>query len=289
LSNAGIAVRVLMLTNHHQPARQALCVAAVFVTAAILAATGLQAPASLAEGRQLFYNAQYREAAEMSLEFLPSSPDEELARDELRSSALLFQLRRLLEPANQHKPGTAVSFDRCVGCADLVTAFMTNTAHGQQLARTRLQASPTDETALFFLGKFDLNYVWLQLGPLHRKTGWNEYWEARRSLDAVLKMNPQHVRARVARAWIDYIVDTKIPWGTKWVLGGGDKKKALAALREAAGADADFFAHAEAVFGLWEMLVRERRAPEATDVAERLATMFPANPELATFLEARRR
>jgi len=279
-----------MLTTHDRPARQASCVAAILVTvAAVLAGTGLQATASLAEGTQLFYNAQYREAAEMSLAFLPSSPDEELARDELRSSALLFQLRRLLEPADRQKPGTALSFDRCVACADLVTAFMTNTVHGQQLARTRLQASPADETALFFLGKLDLNYVWLQLGPLHRKTGWSEYWEARRSLDAVLKMNPQHVRARVARAWIDYIVDTKIPWGTKWVLGGGDRKKALAALRDAAGADADFFAHAEAVFGLWEMLVRERRVPEATDVAERLATMFPANPELATFLEARRR
>jgi len=62
---------------------------------------------------------------------------------------------------------------------------------------------------LFFLGKLDLNYVWLQLGPLRRKTGWDEYWEARRSLDAVLKANPRHVRARVARAWIDYIVDTR--------------------------------------------------------------------------------
>ena len=130
-----------MLTNH-QPARQALCVAAVFVTAAVLAATGLQAPASLAEGRQLFYNAQYREAAEMSLEFLPSSPDEELARDELRSSALLFQLRRLLEPANRQKGGTAMSFDRCVACADLVTAFMTSTAHGQQSRRCRRHGYP---------------------------------------------------------------------------------------------------------------------------------------------------
>ena len=165
---------------------------------------------------------------------------------------------------------------------------MTATAHGQQLARQRLQAAPADEAALFFLGKLDLNYVWLQLGPLHRKTGWNEYWEARHSLDAVLKTNPQHVRARVARAWIDYIVDTRIPWGVRWVLGGGDKKKALAALRTAAGADADSFAHAEAVFGLWDMLVRERRVPEAVEVAERLAAMFPGNPEVATFLEARR-
>jgi hypothetical protein len=29
------------------------------------------------------------------------------------------------------------------------------------------------------------------------------------SLDAVLKRNPQHVRARLARAWIDDIVDAR--------------------------------------------------------------------------------
>jgi hypothetical protein len=26
-----------------------------------------------------------------------------------------------------------------------------------------------------FFGKLDLNCVWLQLGPLGRKTGWDEY------------------------------------------------------------------------------------------------------------------
>jgi tetratricopeptide (TPR) repeat protein len=293
VSKAGIAVRVLMLTSQHRLMQHqpALCVAAFFVAAAVAHVTGQQETSGLVEGARLFYNAQYREAAETAREFLPSSPDEELARDELRASALLFQLRRLLEPANQSRRGTARSLERCPECAELVNAFMTTTVHGQQLARRRLQANATDQTALFFLGKLDLNYVWLQLGPLHRKTGWNEYWEARRSLDAVLKVNPRHVRARVARAWIDYIVDTKIPWGVRWVLGGGDKKNALGALREAAAADADadFFAHAEAVFGLWDMLVRERHVPEAIEVAERLATMFPGNPEVATFLEARRR
>ena len=71
---------------------------------------------------------------------------------------------------------------------------------------------------------------------LGKKTGWDEYWEARKSLDAVLKANPKHVRARVARGWIDYIVDTRMPWGTRWVLGGGNKKKGLTTLREAAAA-----------------------------------------------------
>src|SRR4030095_4118364 len=65
---------------------------------------------------------------------------------------------------------------------------------------------PDDGDALFFLGKVDLNYVWLQSGTLGRKTGWDEYWGARRSLDRVLQMNPESVRARGARAWVDYIV-----------------------------------------------------------------------------------
>jgi hypothetical protein len=262
-------------------------VAAVVVIAGV-PATGLQPAAGLDEGKRLFYNAQYRTAAERALEIVPENAGEELARDELRTSALLFQLRGLLEAPDRKKASKELTFERCIPCGELVAAFMIATTHGQQLARRRLEADPGDQTALFFLGKLNLNYVWLQLGPLHRKTGWKEYWEARRSLDAVLKVNPQHVRARVARAWIDYVVDTKLPWGTRWMLGGGDRKKALAALREAASAEGEFFAHAEAVFALWDMLLRERHVVEATQVAEQLAAMFPENSEVATFLEAKR-
>jgi hypothetical protein len=250
--------------------------------------TVLQPAPGLDEGKRFFYNAQYRAAAERALEFVPAGADEELARDELRASALLFQLRGLLEPPARQTPAKDTPPARCAPCGELVAAFVTTTTHGQQLARRRLEASPADQTALFYLGKLNLNYVWLQLGPLHKRTGWKEYWEARRSLDAVLKADPRHVRARVARAWVDYVVDTKLPWGTRWMLGGGDKKKALAALREAAAAEADVFAHAEAVFALWDMLIRERHIVEATELAEQLATMFPENSEVATFLEARR-
>jgi hypothetical protein len=116
------------------------------------------------------------------------------------------------------------------------------------VARTTLRSTLGDETASFFLSKLDLNYVWLQIGPLHRKSGWDEYWEARRSLDAILKVNPQHVRARVARAWIDYIVDTRMPRGTRWLLGGGNRKQGLKDVREAASMESDFFTHAEAEF-----------------------------------------
>jgi hypothetical protein len=103
----------------------------------------------------------------------------------------------------------------------------------------------------------------------------------------VLAHNARHVRARVARAWIDYIVDTKMPWGTRWLLGGGNRKQALTDVREASQIESDFFTHAEAEFALWDMQVRERDMAHATDVARRLAHDFPDNRELAAFLEAR--
>ena len=155
----------------------------------------------------------------------------------------------------------------------------------QGIARARVAVAPEDETALFFLGKIDLNYVWLQLGTLGRKTGWDEFWEARRSLDKVLKANPRHVRAKVARAWIDYIVDTRLPRGTKWLLGGGNKKRGLTAVREAAFAGGGIFERAEAEFALWDMQVRERELPQALETARRLAIEFPDNPELRRFID----
>ena len=103
----------------------------------------------------------------------------------------------------------------------------------------------------------------------------------------MLKANPRHVRARVARAWIDYIVDTRMPWGTAWLLGGGDRKQALKDVRAAAQMESDFFTHTEAEFALWDMQVRERDMARAIEVAQRLAHAFPENPELAAFLEAR--
>jgi tetratricopeptide (TPR) repeat protein len=177
------------------------------------------------------------------------------------------------------------AFSACAKCQGLLDAFLRDTTRGQGVARAKLKADPSDEAAQFLLGKLDLNYVWLQLGTLGRKTGWNEYWEARRTLDAILKHNPQNLRAKVARAWIDYIVDTRMPRGTRWVLGGGNKKKAIVALREAANAETDVYTSAEARFGLWDVLVREKNFPEAIALARELASDFPENTDLPKFLE----
>jgi hypothetical protein len=234
---------------------------------------------TLEDAQRSFYNARYEEAAALSLAVRAEAP-EPLAAYELSTSALLFQIKAAIgNPRDREK-----AFKACGPCPDLLAAFLDDTAHGQALARARLQVDETDETALFFLGKLNLNFVWLQLGPLGRKTGWNEYWEARRSLDAVLKRNPAHVRARVARAWIDYIVDTRMPFGTSWLLGGGNKKKAFVVMRAAATAEADFFTEAEAEFALWDLHVREGKMAEAVVIARGLATDFPDNPDLGTFL-----
>ena len=177
------------------------------------------------------------------------------------------------------------AFKACAKCQGLFEAFLLDTRRGQAAARAKLKANPSDEAAQFLLGKLDLNYVWLQLGTLGRKTGWDEYWEARHTLDAILKNNPENVRAKVARAWIDYIVDTRMPRGTRWVLGGGNKKRAMVALREAAVTNTDVYISAEARFGLWDVLVREKNYPEAVILARELARDFPANTDLPKFLE----
>ena len=236
----------------------------------------------LLDAQNHFYNARYEAAAALTLAF-HASGQEDLVSNELRTSALLFQLKALLEGRrDQHR-----ALSTCAACPELMKQFFADVRRGQTIARAALQADPGDETALFFLGKLDLNYVWLQLGPLRRRTGWDEYWEARHALDAVLKRNPQHVRARVARAWIDYIVDTRMPWGTRWLLGGGDRKRALVDIHAAARMEADFFTHAEAEFALWDMLIRERNMTQATEVARRLVRDFPDNRELTGFLEGR--
>jgi hypothetical protein len=247
-----------------------------FVYAALMA-LNYQA---LSDAQRLFYNGRYEAAAAKTVELRARQPLD-LAAFELRSSTLLFQLKAALGDRRDKD----AAFQSCGPCPGLMAAFLADTAEGQKVARARLAADPADDAARFFLGKIDLNYVWLQLGELGHKTGWTEYWEARKSLDAVLVRNPKHVRARVARAWIDYIVDTKMPRGMRWVLGGGNRKRALVAVREAAAEETDFFVHAEAAFALWDLQMRERNVSGAVVTARGLARDFPENRELAAFLE----
>lgn len=262
-----------------------LLLLAVAPGAARIAAAQAEPPA-IAEAYRLFYNAHYEDAAALASN-LRASGTQSLENDEVRTSALLFQLRGLLNGQDARDGDKKEALKQCVKCADVLASFMTDLHHGQALARARLKSKPDDEEALFFLGKLDLNYVWLELGLLGHKTGWDEYWEARKSLEAVLKLNPKHVRARVARGWIDYIVNTRMPWGTRWLLGGGNKKRGIAVVREATTMDADFFTRAEAEFALWDLHVREKDFSHATEIAEKLARNFPDNQEVARFLSKR--
>jgi tetratricopeptide (TPR) repeat protein len=234
----------------------------------------------LETAQHAYYNGRFEEAAELTREPCLSAADG-LPACEVRTAALLFRIKRLIGKAEDK--GKALK--ACSECPDVMAAFREAELRGQSLARERLRTHEDEEATLFLLGKIDLNHVWLHLGTLGRKTGWDEYWEARRALDKVLKKNPRHVRARVARAWIDYIVATKMPRGTRWMLGGGSKKRGLQAVREAAGTDAEFFDRAEALFALWDMQVREGDIADAVATARRLARDFPENQELAKFVE----
>lgn len=237
--------------------------------------------ATLSDAQFSFYSARYAEAAALTLALRAADP-EALASYELRSSALMFLIKGALDGVPDGEKEEALR--RCAVCAGLMADFSRETASGQRLARARLKTHPADDDARFILAKLDLNYVWLHLGTLGRRTGWNEYWEGRKSLDTVLKRRPDDIRAQVARAWIDYIVDTRMPRGTKWILGGGSRKHALEVVRKAALAEGDRFMRAEAAFALLEMERREKNLPAAVAVARGLTREFPENREVAAFL-----
>jgi hypothetical protein len=246
----------------------------------------LPAPVS-AEGLEVaqreYYNARYEAAAQLTL--APCASDVNgLAACELRTAALLFQIKAALG-SHENKDR---AWKQCAACADLLAAFKVALARGQTLARARIVAHPGDDESLFLLGKLNLNYVWLQLGTLGHRTGWDEYWEGRRAVETVLSRQPEHVRARLAHGWIDYIVATKMRRGTRWLLGGGNKKRGILAIREAAGAEADFFTRTEARFALWDIQVRERDTPGALATADLLIRDFPDNREVRRFIDTHR-
>jgi len=254
------------------------------IPAGAIAQDSVTSPVTLESAQRAFYNANYLDAAEQARELRTANPDDLPAR-ELRTAAILFQLKRLI---GEDTPDRERALKQCAECASLIDTFREEVTEGREVARARLERAPEDLDALFYLGKLDLNFVWLYLGPLNKRTGWTEYREARRSMETILKSHPSHVRARIARAWIEYIVDTKVMFGFKWVLGGGDRRKALTSVRQAAATDALFFDKVEARFALWEMLAREKQTHDAIQVAQGLLGDFPQNRELAKFIQRQR-
>jgi hypothetical protein len=235
--------------------------------------------APLDEAHYLFYSGRYAEAAAIALDIRVSDVVN-LEASELRTSALHFQIRRALgEPEDRGK-----AWKLCEVCQELMPVFLEEFRLGRAAARAAVEDDATDDDALFFLGKLDLNYVWLQLATVGRKTGLGEFREARESLNTVLERRPDHIRAQVARAWIDYIVATSLPRGTRWILGGGNKDRGLLTVENAAHAETTRFARAEAMFALWDMRAREENFTEALVTAHALSRDFPENRELVRFI-----
>ena len=264
------------------PGRQGLRIGfslAVMLAATAPAAANAAGPpqARFEDAQRLFYSGGYDAAAAAMAEPCQGG---DAAACELRAAALLFRIKRELgTPPDSKRP-----WAECATCPGLLANFKETNQRGRELTRVALLSRPEDEELLFLRSKLALNHVWLELGVLGHKTGWGEYWEARKTLDKLLQKNPAHPRARVSRAWIDYIVDTSMPRGTKWLLGGGNRKRGLTTVHDVAAGHASFFDLAEARFALWDMQVRERKIPEALLTARGLARDFPYNQELHRFI-----
>jgi tetratricopeptide (TPR) repeat protein len=260
-----------------------LCSTVAAATPPHASAEAARAPsATIAGARAALCDGQYSQAADGARAVANAAPDD-LGAWELLTSALLFQVRSSVGSARDRN----AALSGCTACHALIADFLAATQRGRTLARTRLQANEEDLTTLFLLARIDLNYVWLHHDLLGKKKGWSEYWEARRSLDRVFDLDPEHVRAGTARAWIDYIVGTRVPRGTRWLLGGGDRKRAIASMRTLAESG-EGFDRAEAMFALWEIERREGNTERAIAVAERLAHDFPDNREISSFLASHR-
>src|SRR5262245_34984689 len=177
---------------------------------------------TLETAQRLFHTSKFPAAADQALQLITLAPSD-LAAFELRTSALHFQIRRASGTGKDRKAAMAA----CSACPPLLETFFAEFKRGRAAARQRVAEAPDDEQAMYYLAKMNTTYLFLQLSTVGRRTGWDEFWEAKRLLDTVLEKNPDHLRAQAARAWMDYIVGTRVPWGTRWVMGGGSRDRGL--------------------------------------------------------------
>ena len=133
--------------------------------------------ALLDRANHLFYSGAYEASAALALD-VRIRDIVNLEASELRTAALHFQIRRALgTPKDRGK-----AWKECDVCQELMPVFLDEFTLGREAAPAAVEADPADDEALFLLGKLDLNYVWLQLATVGRKTGWGEFKEARASL-----------------------------------------------------------------------------------------------------------
>jgi len=119
-------------------------VAAVLVSAWI-SALGVEAQlqaATLDEAQRLFYTALFQESAAAAKAITDAEPGN-LAAWEVRTSALHFQLRRLLGEPKDRKAAMA----KCAECRAILATFLDDVDRGRAAARERVAKAPDDEEA----------------------------------------------------------------------------------------------------------------------------------------------
>ena len=207
-----------------------------------------------------------------------------LAACELYTAALHFQMKRAMGQSDDR----GQAWKACAICPSVMTAFKAALARGQTVARARLREQPTDDETRFLLGKLDLNYVWLQLGTLGRKTGWAEYKEAQTLARRGARSGSPDTCGREWRArGSTTLLIRRLPWGTRWLLGGGNKKRGLAVGSRGGRQPSRISSCApKPRFALWDMQVREQDVDGARETARILVRDFPENQELRRFVGA---
>ena len=96
------------------------------LVAAAITATGVQAQ-SLDGAQRLFYNGRYEASAAEALG-VRTADVESLAASELRSSALLFQLKRVFGEFSNKDSSTDKAWKQCAACPAIMSSFLAETA-----------------------------------------------------------------------------------------------------------------------------------------------------------------
>src|SRR4051794_37752158 len=116
--------------------RLTIVVATLAIVAGRAPSAAAQDPLPTLDAAQLmFYNGGHAAAADAARALCTTEP-ETLAACKLRTSSLLFQLRRAIGDA----PDRDKAFAACQACPELLSVFVADTRAAQEVARTRLKA-----------------------------------------------------------------------------------------------------------------------------------------------------
>lgn len=251
-----------------------------FVAALSLACPG-EYESKLSAGKELLYSARYEDTERVALEARSMCP-EDPESFELRSTALILQVKMLSEKYSAGKTSKVENRVKiCPECMQLLPLIEAEIRRGIELASAP-PAVARSERFLFLLGRLHLNQVWAYLeleGKLVASKG--HFEKGRAIIDQVIAGNPRHVRALVANAWVNYVIDTRAPFGVKWIIGGGKKEVAFRDLAAAIAFAENPYEEWEAKFGLLSILKQEKkRQAEAAALMEQLRIRFPDNLSL---------